>query len=107
MAPSESESSRSGGNSHSADTSMLPWRRWRSHRRSVSKCSPSAVRTTSPAHQLLDEITGGIAIRVGEGQGGGRGRFGRPLFVDAGNVLPQRRELFPDVLHASLFICLL
>ena len=40
MAPSESESSRSRGSASRSEMSTQPWRRWRSQRRSVSKCSP-------------------------------------------------------------------
>ena len=44
----ESGPSRSSGNSARPEISTLPWRRWRSHSFSVSKCSPWGVRTTSP-----------------------------------------------------------
>ena len=36
------------GNSVRPEISTLPWRRWRSQSFPVSKCSPWAVRTTSP-----------------------------------------------------------
>ena len=48
MAPAVSGPSRSSGSSARSEISTLPWRRWRSQSRSVSKCSPCAVRTTSP-----------------------------------------------------------
>src|ERR1017187_5759461 len=48
IAPAESCSRRSSGNSARAEMSTLPWRRWRSHSLSVSKCSPCGVWTTSP-----------------------------------------------------------